>query len=149
METSPPPPRGRDQPEVANEDRDPSGSHILRKSDSLPDIPAPQEQNKPRSKNFILIELLISYLLKHIRTSFTGDFPGGPVVKNMSSDTEEDVGSIPGPGTKIPHAPGQLSPCASTTEPTGSDARRKEEPVHRKGKKKDPACYNADPTCRN
>ena len=28
-----------------------------------------------------------------------------------------DVGSIPGRGTKIPHAMGQLSPHAATTEP--------------------------------
>ena len=27
-----------------------------------------------------------------------------------------DVGSIPDRGTKIPHATGQLSPCATTTE---------------------------------
>ena len=33
---------------------------------------------------------------------------GGPVVKNLPN--AGDVGSIPGPGTKIPHAVGQLSP---------------------------------------
>ena len=27
-----------------------------------------------------------------------------------------DAGSSPGQGTKIPHAAGQLSPCAATTE---------------------------------
>ena len=27
-----------------------------------------------------------------------------------------DAGSIPGQGTRIPHAAGQLSPCATTTE---------------------------------
>ena len=37
-----------------------------------------------------------------------GDFPGGPVVKNPPSNAE-DVGSIPGQGTKIPHATGQLN----------------------------------------
>ena len=31
------------------------------------------------------------------------DFPGGPVVKNLSANTG-DMGLIPGPGTKIPHA---------------------------------------------
>ena len=46
-----------------------------------------------------------------------GDFPGGPVVKNLPSNAG-DVGSIPGWGTKIPHAVGQLlSPRASTREP--------------------------------
>ena len=31
------------------------------------------------------------------------DFPGGPVVKNPPSNVG-DAGSIPGQGTKIPHA---------------------------------------------
>ena len=44
------------------------------------------------------------------------DFPGGPVVKNPPSNAG-DMGSIPGWGTKIPHAPGQLSPHTTTTEP--------------------------------
>ena len=43
------------------------------------------------------------------------DFPGGPVVKNLPSSAG-DVGSIPGRGTKIPHATGQLSPLTTTTE---------------------------------
>ena len=34
-----------------------------------------------------------------------GNFPGGPVVKNLPSNAR-DVGSIPGWGTKIPHALG-------------------------------------------
>ena len=37
------------------------------------------------------------------------DFPGGPVVKNPPSNAG-GPGSIPGQGTKIPHAAGQLSP---------------------------------------
>ena len=37
------------------------------------------------------------------------NFPGGPVVKNLPSNVR-DVGSIPGQGTKIPHAVGQLNP---------------------------------------
>ena len=44
-----------------------------------------------------------------------GDFPGGPVVKNPPSNAA-DAGMIPGQGTKIPHAVGQLSPHATTTE---------------------------------
>ena len=40
---------------------------------------------------------------------------GGPVVMNPPANAG-DVGSIPGRGTKIPHASGQLSPCAITTE---------------------------------
>ena len=45
------------------------------------------------------------------------DFAGGPVAKTLSSQCREH-GSIPGQGTKIPHAPGQLGRHPSTTEPT-------------------------------
>ena len=60
------------------------------------------------------------------------------MVKNPPPNAE-DVGSIPGRGTKIPHATGQLSPHATTTEPTRSRARTPQlesqrapttEPVH-------------------
>ena len=43
------------------------------------------------------------------------NFPGGPVVKNPPSNAG-DKGSIPGWGTKIPHAIGQLNLCATTRE---------------------------------
>ena len=39
----------------------------------------------------------------------SGDFPGGPVVKNPTLSMR-GAGSIPGQGTKIPHAMEQLSP---------------------------------------
>ena len=45
-----------------------------------------------------------------------GDFPGGPVVKNPPSNAG-DVGLIPGQGTKIPYAMGQLLSPGATTEP--------------------------------
>ena len=52
------------------------------------------------------------------------DFPDGPVVKNPPPNAG-DMGSIPGQGTKIPHAARQLSPraarkslCAATKDPT-------------------------------
>ena len=44
------------------------------------------------------------------------DFPGGPVVKNLPPNAG-DRGLIPGRGTKIPHAAGQLSLRSSTIEP--------------------------------
>ena len=44
-----------------------------------------------------------------IKISKGRDFPGGPVVKNPPSNAG-DSGLIPGRGTKIPHAAGQLSP---------------------------------------
>ena len=37
------------------------------------------------------------------------------MVKNLPYNAG-DTGSIPGQGTKIPYAVGQLSPCATTTE---------------------------------
>ena len=43
------------------------------------------------------------------------DFPGGPVVKNLPYNAGES-GLIPGQGTKIPHAVGQLNPGTTTTE---------------------------------
>ena len=39
--------------------------------------------------------------------------PGGPVVKNLACSAG-DAGSIPGWGTKIPHAVEQLKLCART-----------------------------------
>ena len=49
------------------------------------------------------------------------DFPGGPVVKNPLCNAV-DTASIPGQGTKIPHASGSLSLNNATSEPMGSAA---------------------------
>ena len=49
----------------------------------------------------------------HVKNVMSWDFPGGPVVKNLPSSAG-DAGSIPGWGTKIPPAAGQLSPRAAT-----------------------------------
>ena len=38
-----------------------------------------------------------------------GDFPGGPVVKNVSNNARDAGGSLPDQGTKIPHAVEQIS----------------------------------------
>ena len=43
--------------------------------------------------------------------------PGGPVVKNLPSSAR-DMGSVPGGGTKIPHAAGKLSQWTANEEPT-------------------------------
>ena len=45
-----------------------------------------------------------------------GDLLDGPVIKNLLSNVG-DVSSIPGRGTKVPHAAGQLSPHITTAEP--------------------------------
>ena len=47
-----------------------------------------------------------------IRTALSRDLPGGPVVKNLPCDAR-DAGSVVGQGTKIPHAAGRLSSCAT------------------------------------
>ena len=49
------------------------------------------------------------------------DFPGGLVVENPPSNAG-DAGLISSQGTRIPRAMGQLSPCATTTEPMLSRA---------------------------
>ena len=51
----------------------------------------------------------------------TGDFPGGPAVKNPPSNAGYES-LIPGWGTKIPHAMQQLSPWA--LEPTSHNQRK-------------------------
>ena len=53
---------------------------------------------------------------------WAGDFPGGPVDKSPPS-IAGNMGLVPGQGTMIPHAVGQLlSPQARTTEPMSSGA---------------------------
>ena len=44
-----------------------------------------------------------------------GDHPGGPVVKNLPCKAEV-LGLLSGRGAKTPHAVGQLSLLAATTE---------------------------------
>ena len=48
-----------------------------------------------------------------LKTGWLGDFPGGPEVKNLLCNAG-DTGSIPGQGTKILYAIGQLSPHTTT-----------------------------------
>ena len=105
--------------------------------------------------------------------TITPDFPGGLVVKHPPSNAG-DAGQIPGRGTKIPHAVGQLSPHAATTEPSrfrarvpqlesphaattepacsGARAPQLERGTTTKSlcaTTEDPTCHNEDPTCRN
>ena len=51
-----------------------------------------------------------------IKITALGDFPGGPVDENLPCNAG-DMGSIPGWGTKIPHAAGQLSSGATMKDP--------------------------------
>ena len=48
-----------------------------------------------------------------------------------------DVSSIPGQGTKIPHALGQLSLCANTMEPMGPQLERS-----LRAATKEPTCHS-------
>ena len=70
-------------------------------------------------------------------------FLGGPVVKKPPSNAG-DMGLIPGWGTKIPHAIGQLSPSAAISEPTHSGAwvpqLDTEKPTH----SSKPVCHRED-----
>ena len=71
-----------------------------------------------------------------IKKQYSWDFPRGPVVKNPPYNAG-DTGLTHGQGTKIPHATGQLSPCAATTEPAcrklqSPRTTTRENPVHRK-----------------
>ena len=52
-----------------------------------------------------------------VKSMGSWDFPGDPVVQNPPSHAG-GAGLIPARGTKIPHASGQLSPRATTTEPS-------------------------------
>ena len=69
-----------------------------------------------------LVQSLWKIVWRFLKKLKTGDFPGGPVVKNPPSNAG-DAHSIPGRGTKIPHAAGQLSPRVTTTEPTCPGSR--------------------------
>ena len=76
------------------------------------------------------------------------DFSGGPVVKNPPSNAE-DAGSIPGQGTNIPRAEGQLSPHAATTEPTRSGARAAQPGRSPRAAAKSPRTARRDPAYGN
>ena len=95
--------------------------------------------------NYLLTHGIKLELIYHLKT-WSGNFPGGPVVKNPPSNAG-DEGLSPGQGTKIPHALGQISQRAATTESTHSRAHVPQllSPC---AATKDPACHNEDPTAR-
>ena len=64
-------------------------------------------------KNFVMNKISKFLILRQTGSVFI--LKTGPVVKNPSCNAG-DAGSIPGQATKIPHAEGQLSPRATTTE---------------------------------
>ena len=64
----------------------------------------------------------VKYIRVHASKDDTSrDFLGGSVIKNPSCHAR-DTAAIRGHGTRIPQVSGQLSPHATTTEPTHSRA---------------------------
>ena len=103
-------------------------SNILRTAQSLhqtvSDIHGSEMRTEPRG-SFLFgpsLCLVPKSAFPHFRSEKLGDFPDGPMIEN-SPPKAGDVGSIPGLGTKISHAVGQLSLCTATTEPMCSRAR--------------------------
>ena len=100
-----------------------TNSHLLPK----PPVLLPFPKSYPHLLTWLFIQLGVKRIKTKRSTTYfcskksyqPGGFPGGPVVKNLPSSAG-DASLIPGQGTKIPHAVGQLSPCAITTEPVCS-----------------------------
>ena len=60
-----------------------------------------QRDGNPKETQKEMLEIKNS--VTEMKNTLEGDFPGGPVVKNPPSNPG-DVSSIPGQGTKVPHA---------------------------------------------
>ena len=73
------------------------------------------------------------FMSSHHLTQFQVDFSGGSVARTPSFSAR-DVGSIPGWVTKIPHAEGQLSPCATTREKSPSAPTKSQQSQKKKKK---------------
>ena len=75
------------------------------------------------------------------------DFPGSPVVKNPPSNAGYK-GSMPGRGTKIPHAMGQLSLAQQLLSLCALEPmdHTREKP---RAATKEPSCLGEDPTCHS
>ena len=74
--------------------------------------------------------------IQHILVKVVGDFSGGPVVENLPANAG-DAGLIPGRGTGIPCAAGQLGPSTVTTEHSRARAPQLGSP---RVTTKDPVC---------
>ena len=51
----------------------------------------------------------------YLTTNRNPGFPGDSKIKNLPANAG-DTSSVPDRGVSVPHAAGQLSPCAETTE---------------------------------
>ena len=81
-------------------------------TDACPPLPCSSTQHPNASKSGIRS----SDENEMIEAGLSGDFPGGPLVMNLPWHAEA-AGSVPGWGTKIPHAVGQQSPNTISAEP--------------------------------
>ena len=73
------------------------------------------------------------FYVKDLMTQKTfRNFPCGSVVKNRPSNAGS-AGLIPGRGTKIPHAMGQLSLCTTTREPACHNEALKQSKIDPEG----------------
>ena len=74
--------------------------------------------------------------MQSVKKGQSQDFPGNAVVKNPPSSAGQ-MGLISGPETEIPHAWGQLSPCAAnrrTRAPTTKSKCHSTDPMLPKNK---------------
>ena len=74
-----------------------------------------EERYMETGKPTYLCNFSLSLKLIQVKKEKDRGSPGGSVIKNQPSRAGE-MGSIPGPGTKIPHAVGQLNPSTTTEE---------------------------------
>ena len=87
-----------------------------------PDFPPEhviQESNQHGSCNVfydLVSEVTVTSTIFYSLEKSYWDFSGGPVVKNPPCNAG-DMGLIPGRGTRIPYAAGQLSPHTTAREP--------------------------------
>ena len=81
-------------------------------TDACPPLPCSSTQHPNASKSGIRSR----DENEMIEAGLSGDFPGGPLVMNLPWHAEA-AGSVPGWGTKIPHAVGQQSPNTISAEP--------------------------------
>ena len=68
-------------------------------------------------------ETLKKHYLEYIFSNVKNTGWGFPVARTLPANASNE-GSIPGPGTGIPHATGQLGPCSPTTEAALCSATR-------------------------
>ena len=88
---------------------------FLPESSLLESLQHKSSSSPPYAPHFHTQSCVICPSTSLLHRTLGGTFPGGPVVKNLPSNTG-DVGSIPDQGTKIPQAVEYGRPHAAATE---------------------------------